>query len=353
MRIATYNIEWFANLFNEDNALQLDDKWSSRYKVTRAQQIEAIAKVLLALNADALMVIEAPNTGHRQSSKIALEGFAATFGLRTRRALMGFASETQQEITLLYDPDKLEAQHDPIGAAENGDDTVEAPRFDGALRIDLDVDNVAETIRFSKPPLEVLLTPKGGTPFRLIGVHVKSKSPHGARSPAETLRLAIENRRKQLAQCIWLRRRVDYHLDRGEPVIVLGDFNDGPGIDEYEKLFGHSGVEVVLGRDRPAERRLYDPSAEVVLSPRPHARSTTSRFYLPDQKRFLNALLDYIMISPDLRDRAEGWRIWHPFDDPKCYNNPELRAALLDASDHFPVSLDLRIRGLENSTETA
>jgi MFS family permease len=27
-------------------------------------------------------------------------------------------------------------------------------------------------------------------------------------------------------------------------VIVLGDLNDGPGLDEYEKLFGHSGVEI-------------------------------------------------------------------------------------------------------------
>ncbi len=35
------------------------------------------------------------------------------------------------------------------------------------------------------------------------------------------------------------------------------------------------------------------------------------------------------------------WRIWHPFDDPVCYKTPELREALLAASDHFPVSVDL------------
>ena len=61
--------------------------------------------------------------------------------------------------------------------------------------------------------------------------------------------MSIDNRRKQLAQCVWLRRRVDGHLAAGDSLIVMGDFNDGPGLDEFEKLFGHSGVEIVLGTD--------------------------------------------------------------------------------------------------------
>lgn len=31
------------------------------------------------------------------------------------------------------------------------------------------------------------------------------------------------------------------------------------------------------------------------------------------------------------------WRILHPFDDPACWKDPDLREALLTASDHFPV----------------
>jgi len=341
MRIASYNIEWFANLFDDHNKLLLDENWSSRYKITHAQQIEAIAKVLVAINADAVMVIEAPNTGRRQSSKIALENFARTFDLRTSKALTGFPSETQQEITLLYDPTLIKAKHAPKGAPNDDHSPTAAPRFDTSLQMDLDVDNINETITFSKPPLEVEFTPNDGIPIHLIGVHVKSKSSTGAQNHAEAVRVSIENRRKQLAQCIWIRRRVEHHLDAGEPVIVLGDFNDGPGIDEYEKLFGHSGLEVVLGHDEPAPRQLYDPSTETILSPRPQARQTSSRFYLADQKRYLNALLDYIMVSPELRHRARAWRIWHPFDDALCYSDPDLRAALLDASDHFPVTLDI------------
>jgi endonuclease/exonuclease/phosphatase family metal-dependent hydrolase len=64
---------------------------------------------------------------------------------------------------------------------------------------------------------------------------------------------------------------------------------------------------------------------------------------LRQQNRYLQALLDYIMVSADLRTKAKGWRIWHPFDDPECWNNTTLRDALLTASDHFPVTLDIDI----------
>ncbi|KZY53580.1 endonuclease, partial [Sulfitobacter sp. HI0054] len=240
MRIATYNVEWFASLFDNDNRLYDDDAWAGRHGVTRAQQTAALGQVFNALGADAVMVIEAPNHGRRQSTVAALEHFAARFSLRTRAAVMGFSNDTEQEIALLYDPDKLSARHVPQGAAD-------APRFDQTLRIDLDVDATEDAVVFSKPPLELEVTTKAGFAFQMIGAHLKSKAPHGAKSEADVLRIAIANRRKQLAQAIWLRRRIDMHLAAERPVMVLGDLNDGPGLDEFESLFGRSSVEIVLG----------------------------------------------------------------------------------------------------------
>jgi len=342
MRIATYNVAWFADLFDRHDMPMLDEKWSGRRDIRRDQQIEAIAKVLVAIKADAVLIVEAPNTGKRQSSTKALENFARIFDLPTKRALGGFPSQTQQEITLLYNPAKCHVRHDPIGTRLEGTaGKGEAPRFDGVFHIDLDVDRLHEAIRFSKPPLEVRLTPKGGKPLRLIGVHAKSKAPHGARTLEQQIRISIDNRRKQLAQCIWIRARVEYHLARGDSVIVLGDFNDGPGLDEYENLFGHSGVEVVLGVSGDADKMLFDPNAKAVTGPRANIRPATSRFYIPSEGTYLNALIDFIMVSPDLRQKAKRWQIWHPFDNPVCYDNPELRDALLTASDHFPVTLDI------------
>jgi hypothetical protein len=332
LRIATWNVEWFNALFDDHGRLWDDAERSARHGVTRAQQTAALARVFAALDADAVTVIEAPDQGSRRSTVTALEGFAKRFGLRARRAIIGFTSETEQEIALLYDPDRLSARHDPQA-------TDKAPRFDGVFRFDIDADAAPEPIRFSKPPLELVLT-VDGRELRLIGVHAKSKAPHGARTDAERIRISIDNRRKQLAECVWLRRRVVDHLAAGDSLLVMGDFNDGPGLDEFEKLFGQSGIEIVLGLDAAPALQLTDPHARMVLTQRLGVAPSTARFYLVEQERYFEALLDFIMLSPDLAPRA-GWRIWHPFHDPACWNDPAMRDALLAASDHFPVTVDL------------
>lgn len=333
MRIATYNVEWFANLFDDDNQLLLDEQPSARYKVSRKRQGEALAQVFNALDADAIVVIEAPNTGHSQNACHALTHFASWAGLRANAAIMGFANDTQQEIALLYDPAVLTARHRPLGDAR-------VPRFDQAFAIDLDVDATPDEVRFSKPPMELELHHKASDQIlRLIGVHLKSKAPHGARTDEEIHARSIANRRKQLAQAIWLRRRVASHLEADDRLIVAGDLNDGPGLDDYELLFGRSSVEIVMGQGEEAQ--LFDPHAQYLKNPRRSGQPTTARFYDRQNRRYFQALLDYVMVSPALRPVSRRWRIWHPFDDPTCFEDNELRAALLDGSDHFPVSLEI------------
>ena len=186
LRLATYNVEWFNALFDVRGRLLDDAEWSARYNISRADQLAALGIVFTAMDADAIMVIEAPDTNGKRATVKALENFADTIGLRARRALIGFPSPTEQEIALLYDPDRITARHDPRGEAEG-----EAPRFDATFRMDLDQDGTPEPIRFSKPPLELALT-VNSRPLRMIGVHAKSKAPHGARDPNEAIRIAIE-----------------------------------------------------------------------------------------------------------------------------------------------------------------
>lgn len=336
MRIACYNVEWFNRLFDDDAALQRDTEWSARHDVTREQQADGLGYVFKALDADALMIVEAPDCHAGRDGVHALENFARHYGLRTRKAIIGFANTTQQEIALLYDPDALMAQHDPKGASHS---TV--PRFDGTYRIDLDVDARADDVVFSKPPLELALTTAHGTELRMIGAHLKSKASHGAKGRDEIMQVSIANRRKQLAQAVWMRARITEHLEKNETLIVLGDLNDGPGLDKYENLFGRSSVEIILGEG--GSHCLYDPHAARALERRIGASPTTARFFLTHENRYLQALLDYIMISEDLRAKSPNWRIWHPFDDPQCWNDAGLREALITASDHFPVTLDIDI----------
>jgi len=345
LRIATWNIEWFANLFDGHSALKLDGGWSARHNVTRAEQGAAIAAVLRNMDADLVMVVEAPNTGRRQSTVRALKDFAAHFNLRQSAAAIGFANDTHQELAVMYDPDILSVRHDPRGMVGDGVKPVHAPRFDSAFKLDVDVDGQPDIHVFSKPPIEMALTlAHGDKPLRLIGVHTKSKAPHGASSAAEELAISIANRRKQLAQCVWIRQRVEGHLRDGDDLIVLGDFNDGPGLDGYESLLGRSGVEVVLGLDATTDRQLIEPHARIWLDPRQGWSLSTSRFYSKHYNRYLNALLDYVMLSADLATRSHAkWRILHPFDDPDCFDDDEMRAALLTASDHFPVYVDMKL----------
>lgn len=341
VRIATYNVEWFDALFDDTGALLEDGGWSGRHNVTRADQLTALGIVFSAMDADAIMVIEAPDDNRSRSTVRALEAFAHAYGLRSRKALLGFRNETQQEIGLLYNPDVFVARHDPKGEETGKKGASDAPRFDGVFRFDLDTDASPDLVRWSKPPLEVDLTLREtGRAIRLIGVHAKSKAPNGAETADEVMRLAIETRRKQMAQCVWLRQRVNQHLEAGDDLIVMGDFNDGPGLDEYEKLFGRSGVEIVLG-DQDGQVELYDPHARLAISRRVGAMPVSARFWIQTEGHYLQALLDYIMVSPGLMDPRPNWRIWHPFDDPICYRTPELREALLTASDHFPVSIDI------------
>ena len=341
LRLATYNVEWFNALFDNNGRLLRDKAPSERFGITREAQIAALGTVFTALDADAIMVIEAPDTQGKRSTVTALERFATHFNLRARKAFIGYASDTEQEIALLFDPSKLGVRHDPKGLPTDKRGQADAPRFDGVYHSDIDGDGQSDTIRFSKPPLELAVTTASGKTLRLIGVHAKSKAPHGAHSDAERTRIAIENRRKQLVECIWLRQRIEAHLKAHESLIVLGDFNDGPGIDEYEKLFGKSGVEVVMGTEAPPELQMTDPNARMALSRSLAAAPTSARFYIAPQKRYFEALIDFIMLSPDLAALNPEWRIWHPLNDPEVVKHPDLADALLTASDHFPVTIDL------------
>ena len=135
MRIATYNVEWMNALFGADNKLLEDDHWSARYNITRSQQINALGIVFKAMDADAVMVIEAPDASEKRDAVAALESFAARFDLRARRAVIGFANDTQQEVALLFDPDAMTVRHDPQGPISGDTGRKDAPRFDGLFRI--------------------------------------------------------------------------------------------------------------------------------------------------------------------------------------------------------------------------
>ncbi len=320
MRFASYNIEWMNGLF-ENAELQLDDKISARENTTRKEQALAIAEVFRAVDADVFLILEAPNDRVEARTTRALENFAKAFNLRQNTALSGYASGTDQEIALLYDPNIVKARYQSFAH-------MDAPAFNKTYH--MEIAGHKGQYQFSKPPLEAQIIHKETDfAFRLIGAHLKSKAPHGASNLSEEREIALANRRKQIAQATWIRKRADHmHF----PFLVAGDFNDGPGFDEFEAKLNKSAVDILT-----AGGKLYDPAIEGDFT----RKNSTSRFLNHVDQSYKEAFLDFIFASKEMRPFAKEWHIWHPLHDEKLRTNPKRQNAFLTASDHFPVSLDL------------
>ena len=343
LKIATYNIEWFDGLFDKQDQLIRDDELCGRSRrgpqVTRREQADAIRDVLTLIDPDLILIVEAPNDGARskRSTIKALEAFAATYGLRQRRALHGFSSPTHQEIALLYDPDRLSAVHDPIGAVLDEAAAAQippleamrlaqgeamqpfpgAPRFDGVCPWRPMAGEPTMLAAFSRPPLEAAIEDlASGRRFRLIGAHLKSQNP--GRYPADGEGEALQAvQLRHLGQCVWLRARISEHLAAGEDVAVLGDFNEMLGEPPPIPALGCTGLDLIVGA--AAAQLAVDPDS----SPPPQGFSPR---------------VDFAMLSPDLaRFGAPEWRFWSPL------SAPSITQALHAASDHLPVSVTLTL----------
>ena len=331
LRICSYNIEWFNHLFNADNSLKNGRKEQER--------LTAIKNVLSTIESDFVGIVEAPNTttttDPQQSTVAKLENFAQISGLRTRKALTGFISRGTQEIAALYDPDILTANHDPGGDANIKSN----PEFNDVFYFDTDDDRVEEVYKHYRPPLELRTrVSQTGTEFNIIIAHPKSKGIFNSMDMLHWERESRRNRLKLYAECEWIRRRVDEWLDKNRHVIVMGDFNDGPGMDLYELKYGRSAVEIVMGELFQPDRILRNYAGKPKWTSYGW-KPASARFKDRMTEDYVNVLIDHILVSPGLPVVSNSpHKIWNPYenDDAKTF-----RSDLLKASDHFPVTLDL------------
>lgn len=331
IRIASYNIKWFEKCFNKDNSLKT--------AASAVEQQTAIKQILELLNADLITIIEAPNTTAttgQQNTITKLENFAQWAGLSTNKAMTGFLSSGQQEIAILYNPDKMTISHAPGGTADSRSN----PPFNGEFFHDTDDDDVKEVYKHYRPPLEAKVQLPNGFEFYIIGVHTKSK---GITTSMDQVHLEQESRRNRLklfAECAWIRRRVDDWISENKMFAVMGDINDGPGMDIYESRYGKSAVEIIMGD-------LFEP--ENILKNhlgRPRWTRTgwepaSARFKDRITESYVYVLIDHILASQNLPVVSNNpARVWNPYQDSTIEDH---KAIFKAASDHFPVSLDLEV----------
>ena len=344
MRIAAYNIEHFDRAFTNQNAAEPDHK---RRDTDPLPQIQAVCAVLKEIDADLIGITEAPNTAAGanavKSTVTCLETLAAQAGLRTSRALHGFNAGAQ-EIAVLYDPDKVDIAHRPSGVAGSK----KSPRMDEEFLYDADKDGLHELHKHDRPPLEARVTRKdNGEVLNLFVVHAKSKGIFNSVDMVHLERTARKNRLRLFAQAHSIRERVERLLAAGEHVIVLGDINDGPGMDQHEARYGRSAVEIIMGD-------LFEPEQILrCFAGRPKWgnfgwKPSTTRFYDQLTNDPINAMIDLIMTSQSIEPAAEeAYKIWNPYEmwtkrERESAQHRSMFEALRSASDHFPVSFDLR-----------
>ncbi|TKJ44026.1 hypothetical protein CEE36_02595 [candidate division TA06 bacterium B3_TA06] len=337
LKLCSYNIKWMAHLFKKKGVEPLTGSSEE------AERSKAIAYVIKAVDPDILGICEAPNSPQHLENWV--REFLSDAGYNVVMAEEGFLSRGQQELAVLYKSEKVH-----VGVAHERN--AKRDPFNGRFEFDTDDDRIEEIHRFYRPPLEALITtPDGNRELAMLMVtHTKSKGIFNAVDLLTYERSSRRNRLKLLAQCSWIRKRVDQWMNEdGCQVIVMGDFNDGPEMDYDERRLCKSAVEIVMGS-------IWEPSGVLQNAvEKPGWRWSRNRKkagWMPASACFkdrftedyVNVLIDHVLFSQGIKISEPGCgRVWNPYQNEKEIGDKKLREALDKASDHYPVSVEVEI----------
>ena len=344
MRICSFNVEWMNDWFTADALpagfkAQFSDRDSSHLNDTGVTA-KRTAAVIRAIDPDILGIQEAPS---RQAE---LELFVAKYlhddaGQPLYNVLLG-DSGGAQKLGLLYKPGSVSsaalAPHDDITGLID------------PWMSDVDGDAVLELYSFTRTPLVVNIT-FGHRQLQIIVAHTKSNFINNGKAMWDDPRqhqnyivTALKDRRRISTEAMRIRSYVDTVLAgaRGANIIVLGDMNDGPGLDYFERNFlTHNVVDILFGSQFKPEWTFRHAQHDV-----PEDERYTAIFddFVEgvDGKR---VLLDHILLSPGLN--AGGLRKVH---GSGAVHHEEYSAQVSNGgahredrpSDHRPVSVRLQ-----------
>lgn len=335
LKIAVYNVKWMARMFDANGDLK-----KTGPEKDRAVQLSA---VVAAMDPDLIGIVEGPDTtvsGSKSASK-QIEAWAAAQGLHASyKAVHGFPSPGRQELCAMYRSDKLVVAFDPeTRKAKNP--------FNEQFLVDTSDSLIQEAYKHYRSPLELKVLKAGDASKEivcLIVAHTKSKGIFDSVDIARFEQLSERNRKKLYAECLSIRERCDQWLaDKPKRnVMVMGDINDGAGMDYYERRFSRSAVELLMGDPWLPELQMKH------VLPRP---KLGSRGWVPYSSDFrdrlteytVNVLIDHILVSrhTTLIDAV----VWNPRLKANKDNAviQSVKTELNAASDHYPVmaTLDL------------
>ena len=334
MKIANWNIEWMNHWFSPDSEQPVLRPSDQVRGVTDIRDLcERVARVIDSLDADVLTVQEGP------SRRAEMQLFVSEF-LDDRYQVIGPSGKGQQ---------KLYALIRTGGAAENPA-RVDEPgniRFEAPFLVDVDGDLTLTDYEMTREPLLLEVTDAAsGRRLHLINLHLKSKYVHMGerlwRDPAtrpDFVRAAMLARRRISAEAMYVRRYLDELLDANieRAVVVMGDLNDGPGSDYFERHYlTHNLVAMLVGNPFEPPKMFRHGFIDREL----RERNFTAIFDdfiddIDDRK----ILLDHILLSPGIYwDLIDG-RVEHDAFDAEIDHAADAGSRQRLPSDHRPQSV--------------
>ena len=338
MRIVNWNIEWMNDWFVGGGSVAFRQDNPRRGITDVADLCRRVASVINNVNPDVLTIEEGPSDIRE------MELFVETYlidrqGNRLFDIFGGIDGGAQKIYTLVKKGGEF---RNPIIPADDLTLALQEP-----WEADIDGDYQLEGYEFTRQPLVVEGTIAGeNSELRILTLHTKSKYVHNGeslwRNPdtrTQYVKAALKNRRRISSEAMRGRQYLDDLLNRNNDSlnVVTGDFNDGPGIDYFEKRYlTHNVTDILLGSTYYPDLLFKHAFLERV----PERQRYTAIFddFIDDIKE-RHLLLDHILISPPLSSRIEDSGIAHQEYNAGTDNNASGRQKYV--SDHRPVYADL------------
>lgn len=338
MRIINWNIEWMNNWFVGGNRVAFRED-NLKKGITDVDDLcKRVASAINKLDPDILTIVEGPSD--IREMKLFVETYLIDEQGNTLFDFLGGIGKGSQKLYTLIK--KVGDFKNAIIANDNL--TLSLGK---SWKTDVDGDYQLENYKFTRHPLVIEGTWEDlHTKLKIVSIHTKSKYVNKGESLWKNLKTkkqfvieAVKNRRRISCEAMRIRNYLDDLLNENKDslIIVTGDFNDGPGIDYFERFYlTHNITDILLGSTYYPDLLFKHAFLERV----PESQRYTAIFddFIDDiPKRKI--LLDHVLVSPALSKRIKNAGIAHKEFNSETDNKASGRQKYV--SDHRPVYLDL------------
>lgn len=276
--ISCYNIEHMNKMFKNNTIMP-----------SKRERAQKIAKVIQDINPHIMGICEAANSA--EEHKYFIDNYLPNSGYHLAHGV----SRGGQNLVFYY--------RQPFSPVSLDD----ALSYYEPWVVDIDKDGLKESHKWYRKPLEAIFKiGSNGPHLRIILAHTKSKGIFSVVDLHNFQKISLANRKRLIGQAERLRTHLDQLLNESNPLptIVMGDMNDGPGLDPFERMIGRSFIETVMGSIYNPDGIFHNALWWMFSDSKLRGNLWTAEFKDPIVAHPFSyqhrAWIDHIIISPDM-----------------------------------------------------